>query len=339
MPRVFLKDSCCRLVGGLLTLLLAAGCSSKTGPATEAAAPLDVGHFEGNVALNDGPVKSFKLSLELRHPRPGHYEAEVLAPARPGLSFVADTVDFQSPALRLTRPGRPGQHLTLTRDGDFWRGALTLDSAQMPVLLLRRGGPEPAVYRVSRPPSKAGLGVGALLFAPADESTPGPALALLPAPAHAMLAARWADGLARAGVIVLLLPASTDTMAAELPAAQAALNVLRATPGADTARLGVWATAGRARGLVLGLAAAGIPQPAFWVLQQLPAGRELRPMLRQLPPHQPVLGLYEDGAAGSRRGSAALRAALGHRAGSRVRLVPAAEAGAAVAEWLGTSAP
>lgn len=302
------------------------------------ASALGTGHFEGSVTLESGPVKSFRLTLELRHPRPGHYEAEVLTPTQPSLSFVADTVDFQSPTLRLLRPGRPGQRLTLTQEGDFWRGNLTLDSVQAPVLLLRRGAPTPVTYRVSRPRTAA-LGPGALLFAPADETTAGPALALLPAAAQAVLASRWADALARAGVIVLLLPPAADSTAPDLPVAQAALRHLRATPGADTARLGLWATAGRAAGLVAGLAAASGPRPDFLVLHQLAGSSALRPALRQLPTASPVLGLYDEGATGSRRNGAALRAALG-RQGSRqvrVRAVPAGEAGGAVAEWLGVA--
>ncbi|WP_375417008.1 hypothetical protein [uncultured Hymenobacter sp.] len=321
-----------RLSGLLLALLLGTGCSPQRGDPARAAAPLGTGHFEGSVRLKEGSAASFKLVLELRHPRAGHYEAEVLAPTRPGLSFVADSVDFQAPTLRLTRPGQPSQRLALTREGDFWRGTLTLDSAQAPVLLLRRGTPAPATYRVSRLREPA-LGAGPLLFAPADETMAGPALALLPAPQHAALALRWADALARAGVIVLLLPPPADT-AADLLAAQAALRQLRATPGADTARLGVWATAGRAASLAAGLPGAGPPQPNFLVLQQLANSRALRPSLRQLPAARSVLGLYDEEAPGSRRASAALRAALPQRQGHRVRVVPAAAAGAAVADWL-----
>lgn len=327
--------------------LLSGGCSAPHGPAAETAAPLGTGHFEGRVELKSGPVKSFKLALELRHPRAGHYEAEVVAPSQPSLSFVADSVDYQPPTLRLTRPGRPGQRLTLARDGDFWRGTLTLDSAAAPVLLVRRGAAEPASYRVRRlgqGGDDAALGAGALLFAPADESTAGPALALLPAATHAALAARWADELARAGIIVLLLPPLADTIADitaahDLPAVQAALRRLRATPGADTARLGVWATAGRAARLLPGLTGVGAPRPAFLIMQQLAASRELRSAVRSLRPATPVLGLYAEGPAGSRRDGPALRAALGRRGGSRVRVVPAAEAGAAVAEWLGAAGP
>lgn len=327
-----------RLLGLLLGLLpLALSCSPQRGQPAEVAAPLTTGHFEGRGELPTGPVKSLRLSLELRLPRPGHYEAELLVPEQPSLSFVADTVDFRATTLHLTRPARPGQSLTLTREGDFWRGTLTLDSAQVPVLLVRRGPPEPAAYRVRRP-AAAALGAGALLFAPADETTAGPALALLPAAEHGNLAARWADELARAGVIVLLLPPAADTSAAELPALQAGLRYLQATAGADTARLGVWATAERAADLLAGLAGAGEPQPDFVVVQQLAGSRELRPALRQLPAASPVLGLYDEKLAGSRRSAAALRAALGgRRVGRRVRLVAAPEAGAAVADWLGAA--
>ena len=320
-------------------LLLPAACSPPHETAT-AAAPLPTGHFEGLVELPGGATPSFRLVLELRRPRAGRYEADVLAPDQPGLNFVADTIDFQAETLRLIRPARPGQRLTLTRDGNFWRGTLTLDSARAPVLLVRRGEPAPSTYRVRRLPPLA-LGTGALLFAPADEATPGPALALLAAATHADLAARWADALARAGVIVLLLPAPADTTAPELPAVQAALRQLRATPGADTARLGLWATADRAGRLLPALSSLTGPTgptirpPAFVVVQRLIGVRELRPALRKLTATGAVLGLEEQGRPSARRNSAALRAALGQRGQTQVRVVPAAAAGTAVAEWLG----
>lgn len=330
-----------RLFPLVLLVLLCAGACSQQREAATVAAPLSTGHFEGLVELPRGPAASFRLALELRQPRAGRYEAEVLAPDQPSLNFVADTVDFQQETLRLTRPGRPGQRLRLTREGNFWRGTLTLDSAQVPVLLVRRGDPAPATYRVRRLAAGAGLGTGALLFAPADEATPGPALALLPAAAHTNLAPQWADVLARAGVIVLLLPAPADTTATELPLTQAAGRWLRATPGADTARLGLWATAGRAGRLLPALSSPTGPTgptigpPAFVVVQRLIGVRELRPALRKLTATGAVLGLEEQGQPSARRNSAALRAALGQRGQTQVRVVPAAAAGTAVAEWLG----
>ena len=318
-------------------LLLPAACSPPHETAT-AAAPLPTGHFEGLVELPGGATPSFRLVLELRRPQAGRYEADVLAPDQPGLNFVADTIDFQAETLRLIRPARPGQRLTLTRDGNFWRGTLTLDSARAPVLLVRRGEPAPSTYRVRRLPPLA-LGTGALLFAPADEATPGPALALLAAATHADLAARWADALARAGVIVLLLPAPADTTAPELPAVQAALRQLRATPGADTARLGLWATADRAGRLLPALAGATTVQPDFLIAQRLTNARELRPALRQLAAIGSVLGLEDQERPNTRRNSAALRAALGRQGSPQVRVVPAGAAAATVAEWLGMYQP
>lgn len=148
LPKLLQRNRWCWCL--LLLSWLWTGCSSNTDKTVQTV-PLGTGHFEGNVVLGEGAVKPFKLMLELRYPRVGHYEAEVLAPEQPSLNFVTDTITYQGATLSLIRPGRPSQRLTLTRQGDFWRGTLALDSAEVPVLLLRRGDPEPATYRIVRP--------------------------------------------------------------------------------------------------------------------------------------------------------------------------------------------
>lgn len=261
------------LLGWLLT-----GCSSNPDKTVQTV-PLGTGHFEGNVALGEGAVKPFKLQLELRYPRVGHYEAEVLAPEQPSLNFVTDTVTYQGAILHLIRPGRPGQRLTLTRQGDFWRGTLALDSAQVPVLLLRRGDPEPATYRVVRP-HEAELGEEALLFSPADESTPGPAVAIYADSASAASTPITADALARQGYAVLLLPAADSLTAADV---LAATTQLRLTPGVDTANIGVWAMGNRASALAqLWANSVTGPRLKFVVVQGAKVRRELRPAWRAL---------------------------------------------------------
>lgn len=297
----------------LLGSLLAVACSPEKKAAPPAALP--TGHYEGT--LGEAPAAQ-RLALELRHPRVGHYEAEVLVPGLPGLSFVTDTLLSSPPTLRLARPGQHGQQLRLRQEGDFWRGTLQLDSAQLPVLLVRRGPAEPAVYRVAAT-------AGSILFSPADESVAGPALALLPDAATAALAPQWADALAREGNIVLLLTPPADSTADETPALQAALQRLRQTPGADTARLGLWLTGRRASRLLLSGSGQLPVRPGFVVMQQLLPSPALRPALRELGQHTPVLGLY--GAdAGSRRQATALRNALGGRRGGQIKTIPGAGA-------------
>ena len=119
--------------------------------------------------------------------------------------------------------------------------------------MLRRGEPEPSTYRAE---AVALAGEPGWLFAPTDTGTPGAALVLLPDAATAPTAALWADALARAGIIVLLLP-PTEPAATETPRLLAALRYLRTTPGADTTNLGAWAVGSRAAAV----AAAGPRQP------------------------------------------------------------------------------
>lgn len=255
----------CLLVG-LLTGL--AACQNQAGSdvaagSTPSAPP--TGHFVGALQVPGQP--ELRALLEVRHPRPGHYDAELVLPQQPALSFVADTLVFAGDTLRLGRPGQPGEALTLGRQGDFWRGTLLLDSVRYPLLLLRRGEPEPAVYRVRRD-EVAGTSGLALLFSPADESLPGLALALFPTPGTAPAAPAWADALARQGHTVLLLPPA-DTLAA--PTLANALALLRRTPGVDTARVGAWVS-GRPAGLLpLLLTENTASRPSFVVVQAMPA--------------------------------------------------------------------
>ena len=290
-------------------LLGLAACQPQHPPTNTAAAP-PVGHYQGTLGATGSP--QLRATLDLRHPSAGHYDAELTVPRAPALSFVADTLLLDGNQLRLVRPARPNQTLTLTLDGDFWRGNLAVDSAQVPLILLKRGVPDPSSYRaalvsVASAPS--------WLFAPTDTGTPGAALVLLPDAEAAPAAAIWADALARAGIIVLLLPPPTDsvTTATEAPRLQAALRRLRATPGADTASLGVWACGSRAAAL----AATG-PRLAFFIAQNVVVDGAARPAFRELRNRKvPVLGLY--GGLDAVRQAAPLRAAVGSRRGNLVR--------------------
>jgi hypothetical protein len=291
----------------LLVLGSLAACQPK-GPPAEAAAPPPVGHYQGS--LGAAGQAQLRAALDIRHPSQGHYDAELTVPGAPTLSFVADTVVLAGHQLRLVRPARPGQVLTLTLDGDFWRGSLAVDSVSLPLILLRRGVSDPSNYRVAAKPQADGPG---WLFAPTDIGTAGAALALMPDAATAPAAALWADALARAGIIVLLLPPAPDsaTVATERPRLQTAFELLRGTAGTDTANVGVWAAGTRAAALAPILAANRALRPSFFIAQNTvldAAGRAAFGELRRQ--KLPVLALY-GGDAG--RASVAMRQALGGR--------------------------
>lgn len=278
------------LLPGLLAGLAACQAQPEAAAGQVRAAQPPTGHFTGSLGAAGQP--ELRAALEVRHPRPGHYDAELLVAAEPSLSFVADTLDFSANTLRLSRPGRPGETLTLQQQGDFWRGTLAVDSVSYTTLLVRRGSPEPAVYRVRRD-EVAGSSGAALLFSPADESLPGAALAVFPTPTTAANAPAWADALARNGYTVLLLPAA-DTLPAV--ALAAALTSLRRTPGVDTARIGAWAAGPRAAQLAALLVAPTRPRPypAFVVAQAAPApDAAARAAWRTLGQRTRTLGVYE----------------------------------------------
>jgi hypothetical protein len=300
----FFKNYCGLL--GLLATLAACQAQPEAAGAGVAAAHPPVGHFAGTLKAAGKP--ELRAALEVRHPRPGHYDAELVIDAAPTLSFVADTVAFAGGRLRLVRPGQPSQVLALTQQGDFWRGSLAVDSTSYTTLLVRRGPPEPAVYRVRHDEVPGSVGE-ALLFSPADESLPGAALAIFPTATMAGTAPAWADALARQGYTVLLLPAA-DTLST--PALTAALAYLRRTPGVDTAQVGTWAAGRRADLLATLLTQPEAPRSAFVITQEAPAPTAaMRGAWRTLAQRQRVLGVYDASDATTAKASIALRAALG----------------------------
>ncbi|MGI4865920.1 MAG: hypothetical protein ACRYFZ_18490 [Janthinobacterium lividum] len=301
---------------GLLATLAACQPQSDAGTGRAAAMPPPTGHFAGTLTAAGRPP--LRAALELRHPRPGHYDAELLVDTAPSLSFVTDTLDFAAATLRFKRPGQPGELLTLQQQGDFWRGTLTVDSTTYTTLLVRRGPPEPAVYRVRRD-ELAGSTGPTLLFSPADESLPGAALAVFPTATTAGTSPAWADALARHGYTVLLLPAA-DTLTPL--ALTAALRYLRRTAGVDTMRVGAWAAGQRATQLAALLTApeAPRPYPAFVVAQAAPApATSARQAWHALGQRVPVLGVYEAIDATTMRPANSLRQALGSRQARVVR--------------------
>lgn len=311
------------LLLGLAAALAACQAQPESASQLPSATP-PTGHFAGTLQVPGQP--ELRAALEVRHPSAGRYEAELVLPQQPALSFVADSLTFTADTLRLTRPGRPSEALTLGRQGDFWRGTLLLDSVRYPLLLVRRGEPEPAVYRVRRD-EVAGTTGAALLFSPADESLPGLALALFPTPSTAQAAPTWADALARQGHTVLLLPAA-DTLAG--PALANALALLRRTAGVDTARVGTWVS-GRAAGLLpLLLAENTASRPAFVVVQNMPAPPlATRRNWRALAQRGRLLALYEPDQP--KANAAQAHALLGSQ---RVRQASAAGLQKQVVDWL-----
>jgi hypothetical protein len=311
-PKALQRLLACWLMGALWGAL--AACQPQADGQAAATVLPPVGHYEGSFRLAGQP--EVRAALDIRHPSPGHYVAELSVPSASTLSFVADTILFGNNRLRLNRPARPGQTLSLTLDGDFWRGTLALDSARLATLLVKRGAPTPNTYRVEEVPQSNG---SAWLFAPADTGTPGAALALLPDAATAPTAAIWADALAREGLIVLLLPATDSATAArETPRLQAALRFLRGTAGADTANVGAWATGRRATVLAPALAGPGAPRVAFFIAQNAALTPEARTALRELRGRKlPILALH--GGADATAQAALMRNVLGGRRGTTAR--------------------
>ena len=303
---------CWRLTVVALATLVLPACQSQHEQSAAADTP-PVGHYEGTVTPTG--QAAVRVALDIRHPSPGHYEAELTVPEAGALSFVADTIFFADTQLRLTRPARPSEALVLMLDGDFWRGTLTLDSLRTEALLVKRGTPTPSTYHVEELPQGTG---SAWLFAPADTGTPGPALALLPTAATAATAALWADALAREGTIVLVLPAADSTAAeTEAPRLQSALQLLRSTAGADTATIGVWACGSRGPAVAQALQKPGA-RVAFLIIQNAEVDAAGREVFRELRSSKlPVLGLYSGPAAA--RQAADLRNALGGRRGATVQ--------------------
>lgn len=311
------------LLLGLLANLAACQPQPDTAAATRAVPP-PTGHFAGTLQAPGQPT--LRAALEVRHPRPGHYEAELVLPEQPGLSFVADSLTFTRDTLRLARPGRPGEQVALVRQGNFWRGTLGLDSARYPLLLVRRGDPEPAVYRVRRD-EVAGTTAPALLFSPADESLPGLALAFFPSTTDAQAGPAWADALARQGHTVLLLPPA-DSLSA--PALANGLALLRRTAGVDTARVGAWVSGPAAGLLPLALAENTASRPTFVVVQAMPAPPlAVRRDWQALARRSQVLALYEPGQL--KMDVVQARALLGRQ---RVRQAAAGGLQSQVLDWL-----
>jgi hypothetical protein len=305
---------------GMAAGLLLAGCSGNAGSESVMAVPPPTGHYEGPISYQGTELR---VALELREIRPGQLQAEISFPQLPGLEFEAARTTYQAPQLRLEQEsGQPGAvTVQAVREGDFLRGVLSWDTIPADFVWVRRGAAAAPGFR-EQALNVPGTGRLHLLF-PDDTLARHAALLLLTSPATAAAARQRATYLARRGFVTVVVPtASADSVGAQRAAA--VLRQVRRHPGIDSARVGYW---GRGPVVATVVAAASVPpRPGFVVLEAAPAATrdEAKPYyaLQQL--RIPALAFYAgldttvQAAASARR----LRAALGGRRGTQVRIIP-----------------
>jgi hypothetical protein len=300
-------------------LLVAVGCSSGE----RSAGPLPTGHYEGPITYQGTELRAI---LDLREDATGHLEGDLRFPDNQSLGFAASNLRYNAPLLRFERQAQASLSgnavIEAIREGDFWRGTFTTDSAQAELLLVRRGKADPRPYGTQPLTIRYGnQNMSSTLRLPDDTLRKHVALVLLPDSATDL--SQTADLLARQGFATLLTqptPTAPDSVAGQM--AQAALATLRATPGVDTLHVGLW-VAGAPAPLALNLAMQGTVKPAFVVAQAVPvsslaAQQPFRALTRQ---RIPVLALYggSDTTLDTRESTRRLRSALGGR-GATVRL-------------------
>ncbi|GGE97928.1 dienelactone hydrolase family protein [Hymenobacter cavernae] len=309
-----------RVAGWLLPcLLVVEGCSSGE----RSAGPLPTGHYEGPVTYQGTEQR---VVLDLREDATGRLEGDLQFANKEGLGFPAANLRYNAPMLHFERQaGAPDNMIVeAIREGDFWRGTLTTDSAQAELLLVRRGKADPRPYGTQGLTIRYGTqNMRSTLRLPDDTVRRHPAVVLLPDSATNLN--QVADLLARQGFATLITqPAPTTPDSAAGQMAQAALATLRATPSVDTTHVGLWVT-GKNAPRALALATRGKASPAFVVVQAVPvssaeAQQPFRALARQ---RIPVLALYggNDTTVDVRESSRRLRSALGGRAAT-VRVYP-----------------
>jgi len=310
------------VVGWLLPcLLVVAGCSSGE----RSAGPLPTGHYEGPITYQGAELRAV---LDLREDATGHLEGDLRFPDNQSLSFAIEDLRYNAPLLRFERqPGRPENVVVeAIREGDFWRGTLTTDSAHAELLLVRRGKADPRPYGIQGLTIRYGSqNMQSTLRLPDDTLRKHPAVVLIPDSTTNL--GQAADLLARQGFATLVTqpaPSTPDSAAGHM--AQAALATLRATPSVDTMHVGLW-VAGASAPLALTLAAQGKVKPAFFVMQAVPVtSMQTQQSMRALARERvPVLALYggADPTLNVRENTRRLRSVLGGR-GSTVRLYASA---------------
>lgn len=313
------------LLGAVLLLTLAA-CQPQADRAAPGSPP-PVGHYEGSIAPAGQPA--VRVALDIRYPSAGHCEGEVTVAGRPELSFLTDTLRWQDDTLRVARPTQPEPVLSLRLEGEFWQGHMLLDGRMQPVVLIRRGPPEPASYQLRRLYLSPATVVQ---FLPPNPAITGPAVLMLTdsmGPASAV----WADFLARQDVMAQLpitadAPIGFDSVSSSY--LRFYLNFQRFYLAVDAPRLGLWlhGRVGRALPAVLADTSGHLPTLAFvLLLHPPPVPARDRAAWQRLGRRLPILALYHQSEA---RAAASMQAALGSsRRGRAVRRYPATAAGTA----------
>lgn len=203
-----------------------------------------------------------------------------------------DTLRVSGTHVRFSTPGQPSLRFDGDVDGDSLRGFAT---AHRSLSAARSTGPPPALrFSLARGPAEAarpyetrdavvpsgGIRLAGTLFTPTSGASPRAGVVILQG-ASANLRHDdlfYADHFARAGFVVLTfdkrgngessgdyLAATYDTLAAD---AAAAVEFLRAQPGVDRQRVGVW---GLAQGACIApLVAARVPSLRFIVAVSAP---------------------------------------------------------------------
>ncbi|TGE09963.1 hypothetical protein [Hymenobacter fodinae] len=249
--------------------------------------PLPTGHYEGPITYRGSELR---VALDLREATPGQLQGDISFPENPGLSFPAGQLRYKEPQLRLEQdPAQPGGiSLQALREGDFLRGVLSWDSAQVDFVWVRRGEAAPRGYREQAIKLRdAGLGQSATLRLPEDTIARHPAVVMLGIPAA------QAVRLTREGYVTLALPATVPTDSGATAAVGAALALLRTQAAVDSSKVGIWSR-GPAAPWAVAAAAQAQPQAAFVVLEGAPARTVAEAKAYQVLSQQriPALGLY-----------------------------------------------
>ncbi len=313
-------------VSGAGLLLLAACSADPDGSQADASAPLPTGHYEGPISYQGTELR---VALDLCEVAPGKLQADVSFPQVPGLEFEAARLKYQEPQLRLEQ-GVGGISLQAVREGDFLRGVLSWDSVRTDFVWARRGEAAPRPFREQTLAVRTAGGAQAgQLRLPDDTVTHHPAVALVAQPQTLAAAQTRAAYLARRGFVTLVVTAATPAQPTDSGAYQvaaAALAALRRQAAVDSGRVGYWVRGSLAPQVAV---AAGKDKPAaFVVMEAAPAATREQaaaylPLSRQ---RVPVLALYAglDTTTNVRESAQRLRAALGYRSGSQVRVYPQA---------------
>lgn len=311
-----------RPLGWVAVWLMLAACSSDSGGSVQSTAPLPTGHYEGPISYQGTELR---VALDLREVAPGKLQADVSFPQVPGLEFEATGLRYQEPQLQLEQ-GVGGISLQAVREGDFLRGVLSWDSVRTDFVWARRGEAAPRPFQEQTLALRSASSTqAAQLRIPDDTLARHPAVALLAQPRTLAAAQVRASYLARRGFVTLVVTVATPSEPADSGAYHAtgiALSALRQHSAVDSGRVGCWVRGNLASQVAA--AARAVKPAAFLVMEAAPAATREQaaaylPLTRQ---RVPVLALYAglDTTTDVRESARRLRATLGGRGGSQVRV-------------------